>query len=57
MLIAITLALTAAPDAKLNGDTRSTVTGIVQVLLAITDELLPLQLVDSCCHVLEEVSM
>lgn len=57
VLIAITLALTYTPIAKLNGDTRSTATGILQDLLAMTDELLPLQLAVSCDHVPEDVSM
>ena len=57
MLNAISLALTDVPVVRLNGDARSTLAGIVQVRVEITDELFtPSQFVVSYCHVLEEVS-
>jgi hypothetical protein len=51
-LIAMTLALTEVPVVRLNGDALSTETGMVHVLLEITDSLLtPLQLTVSCRYV------
>jgi len=58
MLKATTLAFTVAPVVKLNGDARRVDAGIVHMRLDITDELLtPSQLVVSCYHVLDEVSI
>jgi len=58
MLKATTLALTAEPVVKLNGEALRVDAGIVHIRLEITYELLtPSQLLVSCCQVFDEVSI